>query len=421
MLLQFNVTNYLSFKNESVLSLYANVDRSHSDSLLHFGKETILPSVAIYGANASGKSNLNKALSAAILLVIESSSLQINQKLTRVVPFLLDDESKKNKTRFDFIYTYAGKKYEYGFTLDGTNVYEEYLYEYRSSKPTMIFERSNINEYKFTSQTKSQLIQYIDKNTPNKLFLSTATAWNSELTRNAYMWFVDEIKTYDSQTLEPMMYLELKKSKLDNDPSLRTFMLGLLKKADINITDFNYEEIEHTNVSLPFSIPIELKEHDTFTEKRIQTGHRLEVNGTEKEFFLDFDEESSGTKKLFTYGPVLKNALEKGMTIVIDEIDNALHPMLVKAIIEMFEDPNTNKNNAQLIFNTHETSLLDLDLFRRDQIYFVEKDHNTASSDLYSLDEFSPRKSENIQKGYMLGRYGAIPAMLYGDIGWEEK
>ena len=141
-------------------------------------------------------------------------------------------------------------------------------------------------------------------------------------------------------------------------------------------------------------------------------------NGKKQEYDLNYFDESNGTKRLFTYGPVLKNALENGKTIIIDEIDNALHPAMTKSLIEMFQNPNINKKSAQLIFNTHEISLLDLNLFRRDQIYFVEKDNKTGVSDLYSLDDFSPRKSENIQKGYLQGRYGAMPVVNLEDIEW---
>lgn len=418
MLLQFNVTNYLSFKNEAIFSLCSNADKSHNESLISFNKEKVLPTVAIYGANAAGKSNLHKALTAAIMLVRESSNLQINQPLLRVTPFLLDDESRNDKTRFDFVYTYNDKKYEYSFVLDRQNVYEECLYEYKTNKPSLIFERKNINEYKFTTQTKNELSPLADKNTPNKLFLSTATSWNSELTKNAYMWFADCIDTYDSQNLDPMMYMELEKSRLSNDTSLRDFMLKLLKQADINISDFNYEVIERGEVMFPIEFGDDNNSLQPLKEQKIDTKHIVDVDGVLKEYIFNYGMESNGTRRLFAYGPAIKNALENGKTISIDEIDNALHPALTKALIEMFNNPKINQKGAQLIFNTHEISLLDLDVFRRDQIYFVEKDNRNGISDLYSLDEFSPRKSENIQKGYLQGRYGAIPALNLGDIVW---
>ena len=236
MLIQFAVTNFLSFRDEMVLSLDTNKDDSHSEILLSYKNERILPSVAIYGANAAGKSNLHKALTAAIIMIRNSNNLQVDQPLM-VTPFLLDKKSRFEKTKFDFIYTNNGIKYQYGFVLDAQHVWEEYLYEYKSTKPSMIFERSDINKYKFTARSKPQLSKIVNKNTSNKLFLATATSWNSDLTRNAYMWFSNMIDTYDSSNLEDLMFREFDRHQKDKDDSLNEFMLHLLKKADINIGD----------------------------------------------------------------------------------------------------------------------------------------------------------------------------------------
>lgn len=417
MLIQFSVTNFLSFRDEVILSLSTNKDNSHKENLLFYKNERILSSVAIYGANAAGKSNLHKAMRAAIRMIRSSNNLQIDQPLL-ITPFLLDENSRNNKTKFEFIYVYNGIKYEYGFVLDTQYVWEEYLYEYRSSKPSMIFERSNINTYRFTSKSKPQLSKIVDKNTSNKLFLATATSWNSDLTKDAYMWFSNMVDTYDSQNLEELMFKEFEK----NDDSLNEFMLHLLQKADINITNFNYEknkqDANQILMDIEDFINLRFKDSGILKQPKIMTSHQVIENGKKQEYELNYFDESNGTKRLFTYGPVLKNALENGKTIIIDEIDNALHPAMTKSLIEMFQNPNINKKSAQLIFNTHEISLLDLNLFRRDQIYFVEKDNKTGASDLYSLDDFSPRKSENIQKGYLQGRYGAMPVVNLEDIEW---
>lgn len=417
MLIQFSLTNFLSFRDEVILSLSTNKDNSHKENLLFYKNERILPSVAIYGANAAGKSNLHKAMRAAIRMIRSSNNLQIDQPLL-ITPFLLDENSRNNKTKFEFIYVYNGIKYEYGFVLDTQYVWEEYLYEYRSSKPSMIFERSNINTYRFTSKSKPQLSKIVDKNTSNKLFLATATSWNSDLTKDAYMWFSNMVDTYDSQNLEELMFKEFEK----NDDSLNKFMLHLLQKADINITNFNYEknkqDANQILMDIEDFINLRFKDSGILKQPKIMTSHQVIENGKKQEYELNYFDESNGTKRLFTYGPVLKNALENGKTIIIDEIDNALHPAMTKSLIEMFQNSNINKKSAQLIFNTHEISLLDLNLFRRDQIYFVEKDNKTGVSDLYSLDDFSPRKSENIQKGYLQGRYGAMPVVNLEDIEW---
>ena len=151
---------------------------------------------------------------------------------------------------------------------------------------------------------------------------------------------------------------------------------------------------------------------------RLETIHQItEGNGTVNTYKLPFDSESEGTKLLFAYGPIIMEAFEKGRTIVVDELDNSLHPSLARYLIGLFNDPEVNKNGAQLIFNSHDVSLLDLELFRRDQVYFVEKNNDSGITDVYSLADFSPRKSENIQKGYLQGRYGAIP-FPEGGIEW---
>ena len=163
MLLQFNVSNFMSIKDEIVLTAFANASKEHEESIIKLGKDRILPSLALYGANAAGKSNIFKALTSAIMLVRRSNDLQVNMP-TGFEPFLFDESKKKDKTKMDFIFVYNGKKYEYGFLADARYVYEEYLYEYKTSKPTMIFERYDVTGFKFTT-TYKHLAQYKYKNT----------------------------------------------------------------------------------------------------------------------------------------------------------------------------------------------------------------------------------------------------------------
>ena len=185
--------------------------------------------------------------------------------------------------------------------------------------------------------------------------------------------------------------------------------MSLLNHAEINIQDYEFEvksldAINHSGLDNVQTILPMVKQY------RLDTIHNIEQSdGTVKPFRLPFLYESEGTRLLFAYGPIIMDAFEKGRTIVIDELDKSLHPNLEKYLIGLFNDKSINKGGAQLIFNSHDVDLLDLDLFRRDQIYFVEKDNRTGITDLYSLADFSPRKSENIQKGYLQGRYGAIP------------
>lgn len=425
MLLQFNVKNFMSIKNEIMLSLCANASKEHEEKLIKQDDKRVLPSVAIYGANAAGKSNIFKALTTAILLIRNSNNMQINST-TGIIPFLLDDESINDKTKIDFLFINNGIKYAYGFVGDQNNIYDEYLYEYKSSRPTTIFERKNINDYEFTSANAS-LKQYVKKNTHNKLFLCTATAWNSQLTRNAYLWFSESVDTYTSINIQigNSYFTELEKRQ--DNPRFKELLLQMLKHADINISDYDFESRQvqdKSKIMLPpgFAMNAEMVDEIVRNTKeyKLDTHHTIETKNGLKDYVLGFDFESAGTKLIFAYAPIIIDAIEKGRTIVIDEIDSCLHPMLLEYLISIFNDSELNKNGAQLIFSTHDTSLLDTSIFRRDQIYFVEKNNNNGITDLYSLVDFSPRKTDDIRKGYMLGRYGAIP-VITGGIEWESK
>lgn len=422
MLLQFNFRNYLSFRDEKILSAVASADKEHLDCLLKSGRNKVLPVLAIYGANASGKTNINNALTYAILFVRNSNNLQVNSG-TGIQPFLFDESSKNAKSRFDFAFIYDDIKYEYGFELDSKNVYEEYLYEYKTSQPKRIFERTNINQYKYYSKdVEKELREIQSRNTDNKLFLATATTWNSKFTKNAYMWFSTEIDTYDYSNLENEFVKFLDRN---NDESTQKFINTLLNNADFNISKYEFAskkiDLNDTNLPIKFNIDERNKKNHlgpTGIQWQMSTFHKVLVDGVEKEYPLPFHLESNGTKFFCSFGPIVKNALEIGKTIVFDEIDTGLHPLLVRYLISLFQDPAINTKGAQLIFNTHDLTQLDLSIFRRDQIYFVEKNNQTGVSDLYSLDEYSPRKTENIQKGYLQGRYGAIPIVGVENIKW---
>lgn len=412
MLLQFSVENYTSIRDEITLSLVAGSGAEHRDRLIKYKKERILPTAAIFGANAAGKTNIQRAMTAAIMFIRRSNELQINNPIPLMVPFLLDQKHRNEPSNFDFIFTVGDTKYQYGFSANSTAVFEEYLYKFSSSWKSMIFERTNIDHYEFTKANESELNKYKDKNTPNKLFLSTATSWNCELTREAYMWFAESIDTFDKFSFEDID--DIAKS----GDSVKPFIKNLIGNADINIDDYFIEtkRIEHkTMPSELIPLGINFPENATVFEEQVNitTVHKVEnENGTEK-YAMPFDSESEGTKRLFMFGPKLKRALENGSIMMVDEMDSSFHPLLLDYLIEIFNDKNINKNGAQLIFNTHSLNNLSLDYFRRDQIYFVEKDAS-GSTELYSLDEFSARTSDDIKKKYLQGRYGALP-----NIGFE--
>ena len=417
MLLQFNVSNFMSIKDEIIISAFANAMKDHEEILINHGNDRILPVMAMYGANAAGKTNIIRAFRNAIMLVRNSNSMQVNA-YTGIIPFLFDENKIKEKSKFDFLFVHNGKTFAYGFVADYQYVYEEYLYEYKSSRPTMIFERMEISKYRFTTSYK-HLSEFQYKNTSNKLFLCTATAWNCEETRDAFMWFAEGIDTYDQIGIKSNQYLEYLDQMKDNADT-KSFLLSLLRHAEINIHDYEFESKNIEKPSIPKipSLQIDPEFLKDLKHYELSTIHKIEqMDGALKMFKLPFNSESDGTKLLFAYGPIIFEALNKGRTIIIDELGNSLHTNLARYLMELFNDKKINCNGAQLIFNTHDIGLLGLDLFRRDQIYFVEKDNSSGSTDLYSLADFSPRKDENIQKGYLQGRYGAIP-FPEGGVEW---
>lgn len=409
MLIEFSVKNFMSIKNEITFSMIAGNSSENLNNTIQSKNfnESYLKSTAIYGANASGKTNFIRALTSAILMVRKSNSRNVNELLLEMQPFKFDVKTINEPCEFEFVFIKNDTKYVYGFSADINRIYSEYLYQYFSPKATLIFERKNVNEYKFKQSEKSKLEELATKNTEKKLFLSTATAWNYELTREPYMWFAENIDTFnDCLTMNNFVF---NKFENDKDNSLKNFTINLLKQSDILISDYNFEIKNITNF-IPFDNPNLLNEKISQKEVSISTLHEIEDDdGKTYSYELELQNESLGTQSLFFFSPVLKEAFENGKVIVVDEIDKSLHPLLIELIIKLFHNPDINKKNAQLIFNTHDTNLLSLDIFRKDQIWFAEKDPKKGITDLYPLDDFSIRKTDNIQKGYLNGRYGGIP------------
>ena len=423
MLIQFTVENYLSIKDKVFLSLEPSKDSAHPENLTGIDRYSAMNSVVIYGANASGKSSLFKAVITAVNMVRRSNTLQVNSKLP-VIPFKFDEDSLTKPTSFEFTFVASDeRKYIYGFSATKDRITEEYLYCYKSAKPSMVFERNSENnpEYKFPRASRVKMEAASKMNTPNKLFLSTASSWNVEETTVAFEWFSESVDTFtEAGQLAGMALEEYRK---DEEHVVQDFTQELLREADLNI-----RRISVSSRKIPEGAPLPVEAiivqgqmlrpnpSDQY-EIRIQTEHEIRSpEGITKTIALSLEEESRGTQQLVYFGPFLKETFDKGKVLIIDEIDSSLHPFIVKYLIDLFRNKNINMKGAQLIVTTHETTLLSLETFRRDQIYFTEKDTETGITDLYSLDEFSVRKDENIQRGYLLGRYGAVPFLQTEEV-----
>lgn len=407
MLLRFSVENYQSFRDQVTLELIPNAGSEHLDHIIQSSdeKNAALNCVMIYGANASGKSGLFKAMTQALNILKRSSSLQSNEKLPWN-PFLLNNESRNKPTSFEFQFIADNDiRYVYGFSYLPDHISEEYLLAYYSNRPSNIFDYKD-GSFKFSSKYAALLNPLVKMNAPNRLFLATADAWNAEPVKAAYNWLTGKIDTFtDIDNIAGRALDYYRNDTLQGRHTFIDFAVNMMKETDINISD----------IDLSFSdIP---GFDDKFSIKGFQANAHHRIGGND--YLISLENESLGTHSIFFMASILKKVFEQKGVLAIDEIDRSLHPMLVRYLIEKFSAPE-NKG-AQLIATTHDVFQLDLNEFRRDQIYFTEKNPSTGVSDLYSLCDFSPRKNEKVDKNYLLGRYGAIPCINEAAAEKEKK
>ena len=412
MILEFSVKNFLSFKEKVTFSMIANSNKELNDNYVEIGGNKVLKSAAVYGANASGKSNLFKILTLVVLMLRSSNSVDINAKLP-LIPFKLDKGSVNKPSEFEIKFILDETRYVYGFIADKDKIYDEYLYYYPNGRETKIFDRTNINEYSYTQKDEKILREIETKNAQNKFFLATATNWNFDKTKAAYNFLTNGIGTCNNlEILKNMAY----KMYETNPDYLKDFAIDFLQKADFNIEDYQISQID-----VPGEFLTAIPEFITKTLPDKPKAYQVLFKHKNSDNYLSIDEESLCTQMIFAFIPFLADSLKNKKVLIIDELDKSLHSFLVQYIVEIFNDAEINKNGSQLIFNTHDTNLLDLNILRRDQIWFTEKNSETGESDLYSLSDFSVRKQENVEKGYMLGRYGAVPFIKNDFNLWEEE
>ncbi|MEI6370645.1 MAG: ATP-binding protein [Nostocales cyanobacterium ELA608] len=428
MLVEFSVENYRSIQEKQTLSMVAADNETMLDSntfpVPNNDDLRLVTGAAIYGSNASGKSNLLKAIQVLKNLVIKSASrMQIGDKLP-VEPFKLNSETAKKPSSFEVIFILDDIRYEYGVSLNRERVFEEWLIAYRNEVQENWFSREYLpdnpkfepNEgYKWSfgkglKGEKKRIQRFVRS---NSLFISHAAQNNHPQLKEVFDFFQDEINMI-SLTEGQLREFDFTIKMCEENHNFREQIVNLLSEADIGISGIRFE-------SEPMDDNIKLVVQNLFSEEfevRKNANNLLEIdfmnvitihkmNDSNSEIELEIEDESAGTKRLFYIAGYLLWVLEYGKVLIIDEIDRSLHPVLSKALIKMFNNPEINKNNAQLIFTTHDTTLLDDETFRPDQIWFTEKDNSMTK--LYSLFDFRPRENESLQKGYLLGRYGAIP------------
>ncbi|RAL20900.1 ATP-binding protein [Lujinxingia litoralis] len=416
MLIEFRVSNYRSFRDENVFSLVAaGRDKTHPDNTIDDVAQKgfqLLRSAVIYGANASGKTNLLRALDFVQTAVTDSAKWQKGDPIEGIAPFRLDAELQSQPSRFEIVFVQDGVRFEYGFVIDRQRVHEEWLFAYPKKVAQTWFQRdASLGEEGWTwgANLKGQKKQIAELTRDNALFLSVAAQLNHEQLSPVFQWFQRQLRPLFDTNFSPSLNSYTTHVAAQSDEH-RAKIAMFLRTADFGIADIEISRQRFDETMLPQNLPDDLKkkflqEFKDAERLDIQTLHRTTEGKTVS---FSFDDESHGTRNFYGLTGPLLDVLENGRILVVDELDTSLHPLLVRKIVELFHSPEFNTNNAQLIFNTHDTSLLDPSLFRRDQIWFTEKDRDGASH-LYPLSDFKPRKDEALERGYLAGRYRALP------------
>ncbi|MFA5985516.1 MAG: ATP-binding protein [Methylococcaceae bacterium] len=414
MLIQFTVKNWRSIRDEQSVSLVMGIGNEMVDTNTFKpkapGTPNLLKSMAVYGPNASGKSNLLSAMKTMQSLVIKSAQTQRGDDL-QIVPFLLDKDTEQAETEFEVIFIAEDTRYQYGFSCNKQRIIQEWLLAYPVKRARKWFTRAwNDEKQNYTwdmgasFQGPKQLWQ--DSTRENALFLSTAVQLNSTQLQPIYDWFKKRLRVANVSGWSPAFTASRCK-----DLEQHQQILEFLKAADLDIKDVIVESEKLTASHLPDDMPedlktkilADLKDQEMFD---IKTVHQSKQG---QNITFDVEDESEGSQKLFAFAGPWLDSLKNGNILVIDELHDNLHPKIVQFLVSLFHNVKNNPNNAQLIFTTHETSILNQDVFRRDQIWFCEKDKEQATK-IYPLTDFSPRKDrENLEASYLAGRYGALP------------
>jgi len=411
MLLEFRVKNFRSLRDECTLSLVASNDNTlAATNIIETGIKSlpeVVRTAAIYGANASGKSNLVRAMQLMRAVVVESASLQLGQTFA-VQPFKLDPISATEPTELEVTFLLKGVRYQYGFSFIPDRIISEWLFVYRTAKAQRWFLReydaqSGQDTYLFGSHMSGQRRVWQESTKQNSLYLSTAVQLNSEQLKEVFEWISNNLVIFPNGSMPSFEYTV---SHIRNNAN--NTIKDFLSEADISIDSISIDS--RKAFMQAFNMDLATGEVKNTREERdiyMPTFRHATQHGSA---VFELGDESEGTQKLFALAGPLLDIFRHGRVLVVDELDRSLHTLLVRQLVAMFQDPERNVHGAQLLFTTHDTTLLDSDLLRRDQIWFTEKDSDQASI-VFPLTEFTPRKNEAFGRGYLSGRYGAVPIL----------
>lgn len=409
MLIEFRVGNYRSFKEIATFSMVAanivSKDKSLDENNVFTVDDdlTLLKTAAIYGANASGKSNLAKALGFMRWFIINSSKDTQTSEQIEVERFKLSDSTDSEPSFFEIVFFMNQKKYRYGFEANRNEVVSEWLFYVPKLRETKLFERK-ADSFTIAKIYKADGIQ--QKTRSNALFLSVSAQFNVGIAESILTFFGKNINLISGLDDEGYRGYTI---KCLQDNKNRDSILNFLKKLSLGFDEIQLEEHDFNVESLPREIPDEIKR---FILKNSDGGKATSVQTLHKKFneegvfisseLFDINDESEGTQKIFSLAGPFLDTLKNGKVLIIDEFDARLHPKLSLAIVEMFNSRDGNPNNAQLVFMTHDTNLLSNKLFRRDQVWFTEK-NRYGSTSVYSLVEYKVRNDASFESDYIKG------------------
>lgn len=417
MLIQFRYKNFKSFRDDTILDFSATKITEHSDRVVQIGNEKILPTAAIFGANASGKSNVIEAFRFMTTYVIESFAFggegddkKSKTKKLKQTPFLFDKSSRDAESSFEVYFVSSeeagNKSYNYGFTLDQAGIVEEWLNAKsktaRSYKTVFYRNRDELDLSGLP--TKSQEILRITLE-PETLIVSLGAKLKITKLKCIRDWFFDTNFTNFGNPIENVFLSSLIPDGFADDKQVQKKVVDYFATFDPSIVGFNVEVIKS----------------DDEDSRHVKIDALHKIIGSDEFASIPLEEESDGTLKMFALYPALQDTLESGGVLFVDELNARLHPLLVRGFLITFLNPITNPNHAQLVFTTHDSWQLSNNLLRRDEIWFTEKAPSGVST-LYSLADFVDedgtkiRKDESYEKNYLLGKYGAIPTLKYFDM-----
>jgi hypothetical protein len=433
MLIEFRVGNFRSFAEPQTFSLVASADTKHPDNCVPFRKLQLLKSAAVFGANASGKSNLIRAIYFMRWFVLHSATRMNVGDPISVVPFQLDPNLRVNASFFEAAFVVEEVRYQYGFSATSQRVHDEWLIAYPKGRPQHLLDRrfdlrTQETTWAFRGDLQKAGTLLKDRTRDNGLALSRGAELNVAPLTTVLLWFQQKMLVLDLSN-SPELLIQQTAMRIKEDTAFRERILKLIRHADLGISGLEVdEEKDASRVFNPSGKAswYAAESRSPFVTrvlaaKKTDTGYSATISffnlrslhqsaDGQPVWFSFLEAESNGTQRFFALvGPWL-DALDQGALLVIDELDCSMHPTLTEKLVELFQSPDANQKGAQLVFSTHDSTLMDVELFRRDQIWIVEKDRAGASrlSSLYDFEE-KPRNNEALQRRYLAGHYGGIP------------